>query len=166
MVRAVDACFARLMRVCRRRGRSHEDAEDLIQEALLRLEEYCRGAQVREVRNKEAFLVRTVTNLAINQHHRERILSYSNESVEDIAESHQLLDPNPGPDRILAAEQLLKEVQDTLDAVSTRTREIYFAHRAGYRYDEIAAAYKISEKTVEKHIARAVLLLMNKRAPL
>ena len=160
MLRPV-ACFARLMKLCRRRGRSHEDAEDLIQEALLRLEEYCRHG---EVKNKEAFLVRTVSNLAINQHLRGRILTYAHEPIEELEKTLPIIDPTPGPDRILAAKQRLEEIRATLDAVSSRTREIYFAHRAGYRYDEIAEAFEISEKTVEKHVARAALLLMNVRA--
>ena len=150
------------MKLCRRRGRSHEDSEDLIQEALLRLEQYCRDGQIR---NREAFLVRTVCNLAINQYRRERVVAYINEPIEELEHTLPLIDPNPGPDRIFAARQRLSEVQRTLDAVSRRTREIYFAHRGGYRYDEIAAAFGISEKTVEKHVARAVLLLVDKREP-
>jgi RNA polymerase sigma factor (sigma-70 family) len=157
------ACFSRLMRVCRRRGRSQEDAEDLIQEALLRLEEYCRSA---EVRNKEEFLAKTVNNLVSDQQRRARVLAYASEPVEELAQSVPLIDPSPGPDRIVAAEQRLQQIQETLDAVSRRTREIYFALRAGYRYDEIAAAFGISDKTVEKHVARAVLKLMNERDPL
>jgi RNA polymerase sigma-70 factor (ECF subfamily) len=151
------------MKVCRKRGRSQEDAEDLIQEALLRLEEYCRTA---EVKNKEEFLAKTVSNLAIDQHRRSRILSYASEPVEELAQSLPLADPSPGPDRVFAAQQRLLQIQRTLDAVSERTRQIYFALRAGYRYDEIAAAFGISAKTVEKHVARAVLLLMNERDPL
>jgi len=162
MIRPV-ACFARLVKVCRRRGRSRQDAEDLIQEALLRLEEYCRVATVR---NREAFLVRAVSNLAINQHRHERVRNYADETLEELEESGPLVDTAPGPDRVIAAEQRLKQIQETLDAVSTRTREIYFAHRAGYRYDEIASVFGITVKTVEKHIARAVLLLMNRRDPL
>lgn len=162
MLRPV-ACFARLMRLCRSRGRSQEDAEDLIQEALLRLEEYCRSA---EVRNQEEFLNKTVNNLVIDQQRRARILSYATETVEEIAERLPLVDPTPGPDRIVDAEQRLQQIQRTLDAVSQRTRKIFFAVKAGYRYDEIAAAFGIKERTVEKHVARAVLMLMNERDPL
>jgi RNA polymerase sigma-70 factor (ECF subfamily) len=162
MLRPV-ACFARLMKVCLRRGRSQEDAEDLIQEALLRLEEYCRSAVVR---NREEFLARTVANLAIDQQRRARTVAYASEPVEELARILPIIDPNPDPERVLAAEQRLLVVQCRLDAASVRTREIYFAHRSGYRYDEIAAAFDITEKTVEKHIARAVLILMSAREPL
>jgi RNA polymerase sigma-70 factor (ECF subfamily) len=120
MLRPV-ACFSRLMRVCRSRGRSQEDAEDLIQSALLRLEEYCRRA---EVRNQEEFLTKTVHNLIIDQQRRARLVSYASESVEEIAERLPLTDPTPGPDRIVDAEQRLQKIQQTLDAgrVTAMTR--------------------------------------------
>jgi len=47
-----------------------------------------------------------------------------------------------------------------LDAVSLRTREIYFAHRAGYSYAEIADHMNISQITIKRHIARALLAIM------
>ena len=54
--------FRRLEHLLRRRGRTREDAEDLIQEAFLRVKIYCdEGGEVRE---PEAFLVRTVLNLS------------------------------------------------------------------------------------------------------
>jgi DNA-directed RNA polymerase specialized sigma24 family protein len=47
-----------------------------------------------------------------------------------------------------------------LDAVGTRTREAYFAYRAGYSYAEIAEHVKISKRAIKRHIARAVLAIM------
>ena len=153
----LSARFARLMKVCRRRGRSQEEAEDLIQEAFLRLHEYCRTT---EVRNEEAFLARTVSNLAINEYRREQIISYASESVEEIEQCVGLADAGPGPERIVAAQQRLEQITRVLGAVSERTCEIFLAHRAGYSYEEIAADLKISQRTVQKHIARAVFLLI------
>src|ERR1700734_190159 len=98
----IAARFARLMKVVRRRGRSQEEAEDLIQEAFLRLHEYCRTT---EVRNEEAFLTRTVSNLAINEYRRSRIVSYANETVDQLEQTTGLADTSPGPERILAAQQ-------------------------------------------------------------
>ncbi len=154
------ARFARLMKVCRRRGRSQEEAEDLIQEAFLRLHEYCRKA---EVRDEEAFLARTVSNLAINEYRRERIVSFSHETVEDLEQSIGLSDASPGPERICAAQQRLDEITKTLGAVSERTCQIFLAQRAGYSYEEIAADLGITPRTVQKHIARAMFLLIGIR---
>jgi RNA polymerase sigma-70 factor (ECF subfamily) len=154
------ARFARLMKVCRRRGRSQEEAEDLIQEAFLRLHEYCRTA---EVRDEEAFLARTVSNLAINEYRREKILSFAPETVEELEQSVGLSDSSPGPERICAAQQRLDEITRTLRAVSERTCQIFLAQRAGYSYEEIAADLGITPRTVQKHIARAMFLLIGIR---
>ena len=156
------ALLARLQKLIRRRGRSREDAEDLIQEALLRLTEYCRAAQVQ---NEEAFLERTIINLSIDRHRRESRRPQASESVEEIAETLPLLDTRPGPDEVLAAQQRLNEIRKALDAVSVRTREIYLAHRAGYSHQELAAGFRVSTSTVEKEIARAVVALMDVREP-
>jgi len=60
----------------------------------------------------------------------------------------------------LEAEQRLGRHSGVLDAVSLRTREIYFAHRAGYSYAEIADHMNISHITIKRHIARALLAIM------
>lgn len=156
----LSARFARLMQVCRRRGRSQEEAEDLIQEAFLRLHEYCRTS---EVRDEEAFLARTVSNLAINAYRRERILSFAEQTVEELEQTVGLSDSSPGPERIFAAQQRLDEITRTLGAVSERTCQIFLAQRAGYSYGEIAADLGITERTVQKHVARAMFLLIGMR---
>jgi RNA polymerase sigma factor (sigma-70 family) len=151
------ASFARLLKLLRKRGRSHEEAEDLIQEAYLRLHEYCKTQVVKE---EEAFLVRAVLRLSIDRHRRERRHLYTSETVEDLDAQASLVDESPPVDEALAAQQRLDKIRATLDAVSQRTREIYIAHRAGYGYAEIAAHLRISESAVQKHVARAVLALM------
>ena len=57
----------RLQRLLCRKSRSREDAEDLIQEGLLRLHVYGSAAGVA---NEEALLRRIVTNLAVDQYRR------------------------------------------------------------------------------------------------
>lgn len=150
--------FSRLLNVLRRRGRSPQDAEDLIQDAFLRLLEYCRKA---EVRNEAAFLERAAINLSIDQHRREARHPVAEGSIEELAETLALVDTSPGPEEILAAEQCLNRIKRTLDAVSIRTREIYLAQRAGYSHQELAKAFGVSISTVEKTIARAVVALMD-----
>jgi RNA polymerase sigma factor (sigma-70 family) len=60
----------------------------------------------------------------------------------------------------LDVEQRLNRIGALLDSVSVRTREIYFAHRAGYSYIEIAESMGISHVTIKRHIARALLAIM------
>lgn len=150
--------YARLVRACLRRGRTLEDAEDLVQEAYARLLEYQRGAKVRD---EEAFLRRVASNLAINQYHREQILSFAQETLDELDRQALLVDASPAVERILSARQQLEQIAAMLSAVSRRTSEIFLAHRAGFTYEEVASELGISTRTVKKHIARAKSMLAN-----
>jgi len=150
--------FANLLKVLRRRGRSQEDAEDLIQEAFLRLTEYCRTG---EVRDEAGFLQRTAINLSIDRYRVDRRHPSAGQPVEELAEVLPLIDSAPAPDEVLAAQQRLNEVRRVLGMLGPRTRDIYLACRAGYRYEELAAAFGVSVSTIEKSVARAVVALMD-----
>jgi RNA polymerase sigma factor (sigma-70 family) len=143
-----------IKRLLRNRGATQEDAEDLVQEAVLRLHVYTReGGQVR---NAEAFLARTAMNLAVDVHRHARGDMYEREPIEHL----NLVDLSPIPDEVFAAEQRLLKMRDTLDQVSVRTREVFFMHRLqGFSHAEIAGKLGISKSAVEKHIASAVTVL-------
>src|SRR5258708_12700479 len=147
------AHFKRLLTFLRRKGRSREDAEDLIQEAMLRLHVY---GQAVPVANEEAFLRHAVNNLSIDQHRRDRLDLRKEVPIEELNARSPLIAPEPTPEDTLEAQQRLGSVRAALDAVSLRTREIYFAHRAGYSYAEIADHLNISHITINRHIARAL----------
>nr|UXE45433.1 hypothetical protein Hi04_10k_c4921_00010 [uncultured bacterium] len=163
MIRPVP-CWARLMRFCRLRGRSREDAEDLIQAALLRLEEYCRSEK-GEIRDREQFLAKTVRNLLVDQFRHENVVTYAPEPVEELEDSLALIDPSPTPDRIVEAEQRLNEIKRVLGTVGRRARDVYLLHMAGYDYREIGARLGISVPTVERDVARAVLAMAQRGIP-
>jgi RNA polymerase sigma factor (sigma-70 family) len=140
------------------RGRRREEIEDLMQDALVRLLEYCEhGAEVRE---PEAVLVRTVQRLAMNRDRDAHSDLYVEESVEDL----NLIDPNPTPEEVLSGEQCLVEIRKALDAVSRRTREVFLMHRLhGFSYAQIAKQMDLPVSTVEKHMARAMTALAEKQ---
>jgi RNA polymerase sigma factor (sigma-70 family) len=145
----------RLRDVLRRMGRSPEDADDLIQEAFLRLHVYC---QTHEVRQEEAFLVHAVKNLSIDAHRR----AHGDLYVKTPIESLPLLDLKLRPDEELSVQQRLDRVRAVLDGLTPRTREVFLMHRIeGLSSAQIGAAFGITVSAVEKHIARAVLVLMN-----
>lgn len=148
----------KLRRLLRRRGASAPDAEDLVQEAVLRLHIYTREGG--EVRDTNAFLFRTAMNLSVDTHRRSRLELYETAPVEEL----NIIDLAPAPDEVLAAEQRLERMKETLDRVSSRTREVFFMHRLqGFSHAEIAKQLRISISTVEKHIASAVTLLAIQR---
>lgn len=144
--------YWRLMKICRARGSSREDAKELVQEAHMRLFEYQRSA---EVAAPAALLRRIVLNLAINHYHRELSVPFIFESIDGLDRCGALADPAPGPEQILAGEQELDFVARQLGAVSPRTCQIFIAQRGGYSYEEIAMAFAIKPRTVEKHVTRA-----------
>lgn len=155
----VQAIFApqriRLTKLLRRRGKSPEETEDLVQEAFVRLQIFLN--QGNEVREPEAFLVRTTLNLAIDARRRDRRDLYVAEPVEDL----NLVDHAPEPEELVAAAERLRKMQETLDTkLNPKTRDIYLRNRlGGYTYQEIADDLQMSVRTVEKHIARAITLL-------
>src|SRR4051812_22135305 len=85
------------------RGRTREEAEDLIQEAYLRVFEYCEKGRARE---PEKVLVRAVMNLSMNEERNRQRHPQSRERPEDLG----LIDPTPPPDEVVAAEQKLRAV--------------------------------------------------------
>ena len=145
------------MKFLRRKGRSQEDAEDLIQEAMLRLHVYGRDTPVV---NEEAFVRHAAHNLSIDQHRHNRPDLRKEVPIEDIEDQNPLVAQEPTPENTIEAQQRLNRIKAVLDAVSPRTREIYFAHRAGYSYAEIATHMDISNITISRHIARALLAIV------
>jgi len=150
----------KVTRLLRRRGTGLEDAEDLVQEAVLRLHAYTqKGLEVHDV---ERFVTRTAINLAVDSHRRAHEDLYVSAPVEDFT---SLIDTRPAPDEMLAIEQQLEAMRAALDRVSHRTREIFFMHRLqGFSHAEIAARMGISKSAVEKHIASAVTILAIQRS--
>jgi RNA polymerase sigma factor (sigma-70 family) len=152
------AHFVRLLRLLRRKGRSQEDAEDLIQEAMLRLHLYAKSDVVV---HEEAFLRHAVRNLAIDHYRRDRSRAGREVQIDDVDRQHPLIAPSATPDQIFDYQQRLDQLTALLDSVSRRTREVYFAHQSGYTYAEIANNMGIAQMTVKRHIARAHLLILN-----
>jgi RNA polymerase sigma-70 factor (ECF subfamily) len=150
----VPALMTKLRRFLRRHGRTADEADEFIQEAFLRLQSYQRDRQVKE---PEAFLIRTVRNLSVDslrqrQRHRVRFAA-------DI-QTALLPDPRPMPDEVLIGQQRLQRVREGLEALAPRTREAILLHRIeGHSHAQIAAHLGISVSAVEKHVAKAMLLL-------
>lgn len=159
-MRSLITLYRRVKRLLRHRGASPEDAEDLVQEAVLRLHVYVNAGN--EVRNPESFVARTALNLAIDTARHAHAHLYDDTPIDELT----LVDTKPRPDEILAAEERLISMRDALDRASPRTREVFFMHRLqGFSHAEIASRLGISKSTVEKHIASAVTLLSLLREP-
>lgn len=144
-------------RLHRRSGSSH-DAEDLIQESILRVYEY--RAKGGEIREPEAVLLRTINRLALNRDRDAHRDLYSEAAIEELL----LVDDRPQPDEVLDSQQRVALMMKVLDSLPPRTREVLLLHRlAETHHEDIAKQLGISVSAVEKHIARAVAALITER---
>jgi DNA-directed RNA polymerase specialized sigma24 family protein len=156
-MRGLPGYYLCLVTLCRRWGCfSLEDARDMVQEAHLRLFTYEQSATVRDA---GSLLRRIMINLNINRFHRNRSARFPFADIDRIDRMGLLIDPAAGPERTLAAEQELDGVADLLSVVSTRTCQMFIAQRGGYSYGEVASAFAVKERTVEKHVAAATTML-------
>lgn len=157
-VKELRALFAQVKSALMHRGCSRDDADDLAQEAYLKLLRY----ELNHTVDKPgAFLMRTALNLAIDAY---RVQRNCGERVllEDLTLDELLsADSAPTAEATLLAKERLARLADSLVDVGARTRRIYLAHRLdGTSYQEIARCHGISVSAVEKHIAKATMAVM------
>jgi RNA polymerase sigma-70 factor (ECF subfamily) len=147
--------FQKFCRMLRKRGRRPDEAEDLVQEAFVRLLAYIdKGERVAE---PEAFVARAVFNLSVDRSRRERTHLYEARALEELA----LPALTPDPEQEAEGHQCLQRTQALLDsAVGERARRVFFLHCfEGLTYDEIAKQINMSRRTVEKDLAKAINVL-------
>ena len=145
--------WSRLLRQVGAATGRRQDAGDYLNSAWLRLAEYSGP----EVRNAEAFLIRTAINIARDDIRRERRQALPTPN-EDLMHIH---DDMPLADDCVDARRRLDAVMERLKRMNPRTAQIVLMHRVdGLPYSAIAARLKISESAVEKHMTKATLALM------
>lgn len=136
-----------------RQGISDQDADELVHEAYLKVDQYQR---LHTVQSHEALLVRAAVNLSIDRQRRSRHMPLS-----DGAEIHELVDAAPDPARIVEARARLRQVAEGLALLPERTRRILLKRRLdNMSYGAIAASEEMTVAAVEKLVARATLQLM------
>lgn len=139
-----------LRRRLRARLGSNEDASDLVHDAFARLA----GAQPRGgLRDHAAFLNRIVRNLLIDRSRRLRTRA-PHIALDDKLE----IAVSAGQADAFDLEQMRKRYRDAVALLPERMRLVFTLHRIeGLSYKEIAARLDISVRTVEWHIAEAIV---------
>lgn len=140
----------RLRRRVGARLRSDEEAHDLVQDAFARL----LGAGARHALERpEAFLNRIVRNLLID---RSRRLATRAPHVAVDDATAPAVRATQGDAIELA--QMKERYRAAVSALPERMREVFLLHRVdGLGYKEIAEMLGISVRTVEWHIAEAIV---------
>lgn len=150
----MDALTERLRRFVRTRVGNRQDAEDVIQEAYLRVLRY---SAEHEIENRERLLFSAARNLAVDNRRRQRARE---RSVEKCAVFASRAGEWPPVDDVVDVWQRLTSVEAAIAQLPPRCREVFLMHRIdGMSYSEIARHLAISVSAVEKHLARACLLI-------
>jgi len=105
----------------------------------------------------KAFLFKSTKNMTI---------SYMRKTKKDIVPLDDVLafqaNPNPEPDVKLIHQEAVDSVERLLSKIPNKSRIVFKMHRFdNLKYREIAEVLEISQKTVEKHMGKALSILRN-----
>ena len=142
---------AELIRFIARKLGTAEMAEDILQDAYLRLQHY---PTLTEIENPRAFIFRIVANLVIDYQRKcsQRMVHENDEEV-----LHSLVDNNAEPDEQCLTLQRLDIINLALAQLPDKCREAFYLHRIeGYSHTEIAQQLQISPSMVAKHLFKAM----------
>jgi len=131
-----------------------DEVPDLRQEVYARVYEAAGKALPNQ---PKAFLFATARHLIADRVRRSKVVSI--EPVGDFEPLHVLVD-DVSPERWCGGRQVLKRLADAFDRLPDRCREVVWLRRVEHLSQrEVAQRLGISEKTVEKHIAKGMRLI-------
>ncbi len=150
------AAFDRLVERCRRRAlniawhflQDPEAAEDLAQEAFLRV--YQARHTYRPTAQFSTWFTTIVTRLCLNERRRRKPDPVPSEDLE------HLLDRRPSPEQAALRAELARQVDAALASLPEKQRLAVILHRyEGLSYQEIAQSMELSLSAVESLLHRA-----------
>jgi RNA polymerase sigma-70 factor (ECF subfamily) len=137
--------------------RNESDAEDLVQEALLRfIQTFEKFESLPPVRDCEGWLVKTLTNLFYDQCRRRKVQA---DGAKDPTLSAEAVEAEPPPVESVYDTITDEQFAQSLQVLSPKVRTTFEMHAAGKKYQDIARELGIPAGTVGKrlHDARAKL---------
>lgn len=146
----VDAHYGELRAYARQKVGSAAAAEDLVQEAFVRLA----GLGETRIENPRALLYRIIGNLAIDKGRRE---ARDRQRLAPLDDADLAAADEPDAERGLIARQRLAHLKEAVEALPERCRQCFILRRfEDVDPDEIALRMGISRNMVEKHLRHAV----------
>jgi RNA polymerase sigma-70 factor, ECF subfamily len=136
--------------------RSRDEAEDLVQEAVVRAYE---AYERFDGANFKAWMLRILTNLYINRY-RARQRNAPAASLEEDGAYEPVADARETPDRLLFDEALDDEIEEALARVPEEFRmAVILSDIEGMSYQEVADAVGVPIGTVRSRLARGRAIL-------
>ena len=143
-----------LMRFLQRHWPHRDELPDLRQELYARVYEAASKALPQQ---PKAFMFATARHLLADRVRRSKVVSI--EPMGDFEPSLVLVD-EVSPERWCGGRQALRRLADAFDRLPDRCREVVWLRRVEeLSQKDVASRLGISEKTVEKHIAKGMRLL-------
>ena len=145
----VDRLGPRLMAFCLRlTGGDGAEAEDIVQEAFLRLWRKAGSWDAEGTAQLSTWLGRVAANLAIDRHRKARRSAPLDDAVE-------VVDPQPGIEQRMIGADRRAALREALDALPDRQRQaVVLRHIEGYSNPDIAAVMGTGVEAVESLVAR------------
>lgn len=130
----------------------HTEAEDVVQEAYLRLLQHPDCATIH---NPRAYLYKIIANLGFDYH---RSVSLHKQSIEaEEIDPDSIISPLPNLEALADGQILLKKCLFALEALPEVYRHVFLLNRIdGLSHKEIAHALSLPQRTVERYCAKAL----------
>lgn len=139
-----------------RRLRNPADVDDAVQDVWLRSHGHLAQG---EVGNVQAYLFQTAQSVVTDRARRGGVRK---EGAHESLEEHHHPVEGITPERVLMGKEAVAQVRARLAAMPERTRDVFVLHRfEEMSYAEIARSLGISVSAVEKHIMKALRLLLD-----
>jgi RNA polymerase sigma-70 factor (family 1) len=136
---------------------SREAAEDILQDVFLKV--WTRRETLPEIENFSAYLYRMVHNQSyrvLERIAREGLVLH----LLTLQPENQSPNFADTPERQLLSAEIRQHIQNLVDQLTPRQREIFLLNREhGLKYDEIAKKLGIGFETVKYHLAEALKIL-------
>ncbi|MCX4188159.1 RNA polymerase sigma factor [Methylophaga sp. OBS4] len=126
-------------------------ADDVVQETWLRVQ---RISPLQTIKQPRAYLFRIASNLATDQLRSEQSRRHY---ISDEPVPESLVSDMPSPETVLDYQQRLIILQQAIEELPPRCREVFLLHKfKNMSHTEIAKQLNISRNMVEKHVIRAL----------
>ncbi|NIJ08481.1 RNA polymerase sigma-70 factor (ECF subfamily) [Sphingomonas vulcanisoli] len=136
-------------------GLGPDRVDDLVQETYAVL---ATCADVTGIQNPRAYAFQVARSILLQDLRRSRVVPIG--SFADLDRLASVAD-EPTPEQYALGRDELTRVADAIAAMPAQTRRAFHLRRVeGLSQREVAAAMKLSENTVEKHIMRGIRMLM------
>lgn len=127
----------RLLNFIRRRVRTEEDAEDILQEVLFQL--VASYSVTEPIEKLTSWLFGVARNKIVDWYRKRRVESVPIDDAGLLSSEHVLLDPNQVPDDLFDRALVWSELEESLEELPEEQRDVFIMHEVeGRSFREIA----------------------------